>query len=512
MSKTSSKQIKIGALLSYLGIALSILSALIYSPWMLSKIGKSDYGLYTLASSLINIFLIDFGISSAVSRFVTKYNAEGKQEEINNLLGLVYKLFMLISLIASIILLVIYFCIEGIYVKLTPEEIERFKVVFIISATYSVVSFPFASTLNGIMTSYEKFIQLKLCDVLHKVTTVVMIVVALLLGYGLYALVAAHAVSNLLFFLIKWIIIKTSTPVKVNLKYFDKSMLKEVFSFSIWVMINAICSRLIMNLCPNILGVTAGTLAITVFGFASTLEGYVHTFASAIDGMFMPKIARIAYKDTDGDTSKLLPLMTKVGRYQFAFICLIVVGFICVGYDFISLWIGSEYIDVYYCAILLMLPAPFYLSQQIGKSAMVVTGQVKYLTFVNIIKAVINVVLVFILSKFIGVIGAGLSICIAFFIRNIGNMILYQKKLNIDMKKFSIDCYLKLVPAILLSSIFAFVFTYFYSELGWLHLMIKICVIVIVYLLSIFFIGFNKDERSNVLKRFIKKKKVKNDV
>ena len=66
MSVSSNKQIKIGAILSYLGIGLSILSALIYSPWMLSKIGSSDYGLYTLASSLINLFLIDFGISETV--------------------------------------------------------------------------------------------------------------------------------------------------------------------------------------------------------------------------------------------------------------------------------------------------------------------------------------------------------------------------------------------------------------------------------------------------------------
>lgn len=267
MSNTSAKKIKIGAILSYLGIALSILSALLYSPWMLKKIGDSDYGLYTLASSLINMFLIDFGISSAVSRFVSKYNAEGKQEQVNNLLGIVYKFFILISAIISIILILIFCFVEQIYAALTPEEIVKFKVVYIISASYSVLAFPFSATLNGIMNSYEKFIQMKLCDVLHKLTTVGMIVSALLCGYGLYALVAAHAVSNLLFFLIKWIIIKRTTPVKVNMRCFDKGLFKEIFSFSIWVMLNSICSRLIMNITPSILGITVGTLAITVFGF-----------------------------------------------------------------------------------------------------------------------------------------------------------------------------------------------------------------------------------------------------
>ena len=56
----SGKQIKIGAILSYVAIFINILSALIYTPWMLSHIGDSDYGLFTLAHSVITLFLLDF--------------------------------------------------------------------------------------------------------------------------------------------------------------------------------------------------------------------------------------------------------------------------------------------------------------------------------------------------------------------------------------------------------------------------------------------------------------------
>ena len=50
------RQVKLGAALSYLGVFLGIVSGLIYNPWMIQKIGDADYGLYTLAMSLINIF------------------------------------------------------------------------------------------------------------------------------------------------------------------------------------------------------------------------------------------------------------------------------------------------------------------------------------------------------------------------------------------------------------------------------------------------------------------------
>ncbi len=504
MSKlSSSKQLKIGAMLSYLGIGLNIVSALIYSPWMLSKIGSGDYGLYTLASSLINMFMLDFGISSAVSRFVSKYRAEGQQEKINQLLGVVYKLFFVISATVGIVLIVIYFFIDEIYLSLTAEELEKFKIVYIIAATYSVVSFPLSATVNGVLNSYEKFIQVKLSDVIHKVITVVLIVVALLLDYGLYALVAITAAVNLAFLLIKYLLIKTSTPVKVNIKYWDKALLKEIFGFSVWVLINSICSRLIMNICPNILGITAGTLAITVFGFASTIEGYSYTFSSAIDGMFMPKIARIAYKE--GSTKDVLPLMTKVGRFQYHLVGLIVVGFSIVGKDFITLWIGSEYISVYYCAVLLLLPAPFYLSQQIGKNTMVMVNKVKYLTFVNIVKALVNVVLASVLSVYWGAIGACASICIAYFVRNFANMYLYKKKLELDIIEFCKNCYLKMSIPMAMTLALGFILQKLITANSWVILAVKIVLIIAVYLLLMWIFAYNSEEKQlikNVFGKF----------
>ena len=75
----SQKQIKLGAMISYAAIAINIVATLLYTPWMVRQIGQANYGLFTLATSLINLFLIDFGISSAMSRFLSKYRAEGKQ-------------------------------------------------------------------------------------------------------------------------------------------------------------------------------------------------------------------------------------------------------------------------------------------------------------------------------------------------------------------------------------------------------------------------------------------------
>lgn len=93
----SSKQIKLGALISYFAIAFNIVAGLIYTPWMISKIGQSNYGLYTLATSVISMFVMDFGMGAAVTRFLSRYNAMGDKKAVNDFLGLIYKLYLAID-------------------------------------------------------------------------------------------------------------------------------------------------------------------------------------------------------------------------------------------------------------------------------------------------------------------------------------------------------------------------------------------------------------------------------
>ena len=164
----SSKQIKLGAAMSYFAIAFNMISGLLYTPWMITQIGQSNYGLYTLANSLITLFVMDFGMGAAVTRFVSKYRAEGNQQKVNDFLGIVYKLYLGLDGIILAVLVGVSFFINQIYANLSATELETFKGIYIIVGLFSVISFPFVN-LKGILTAYENFVGLKLADLFHKV-------------------------------------------------------------------------------------------------------------------------------------------------------------------------------------------------------------------------------------------------------------------------------------------------------------------------------------------------------
>lgn len=64
----------IGAAFSYMTVVFNILAGLLYTPWMIPCIGSDHYGLFTLALSIVNFFLLNFGLLSAVVAFLTNLN------------------------------------------------------------------------------------------------------------------------------------------------------------------------------------------------------------------------------------------------------------------------------------------------------------------------------------------------------------------------------------------------------------------------------------------------------
>ena len=489
----SSKQIKAGAIMGYITIAINMIAGLIYTPWMVGIIGQGPYGLYTLSTSLISLVALDFGLSAAVTRFVSKYNVADDQKSVNNVLGIVSKLFLFIDAFICISLIIVFFFINIIYKGLTVDEIQNFKIIYIITSSFTVISFPF-TTLNGILISYEKFVSQKVCDLFNRVFNVALMIIALSMGYGLYTLVTINAFSGLVSLILKMWVIKKQTPVKINFKFKSKKMLKEVLEFSVWSTIISIAQRFVFNIVPTILGSFSGSVSIAIFGVASTLEGYVFTFSTAINGMLLPKVSRIVAKNED--RQDILTLMIKVGRIQFTIIGLLTVGFISIGKEFIYLWMGKSFDMSYLCAVILIIPSLFEIPQHIANLTVIAVNKVRLQSYVYISTAFINIIMSIVLSRYFGELGASISICIAYLIRIIAMNVIYYKVLKINVFTFFMECHIKMCLAFFVPLILGICLHLFVSMNGWLTLLAKVLIITFIYFFSMWFFAWNKYEKT----------------
>ena len=487
-----SKNLKIGAMIAYLTIVFNIVSGLFYTPWIVARIGDSDYGLYTLANSLINLFLFDFGLSAATSRFVSKYLAEGRQDQVDRILGAIYKLYLGIDAIFAVIFVAVSLFLDQIYPNLSAGEIERLRVVFVISAVFAVVNFP-CVTFTGILNAYEKFIQLKIADALYRVFVVVITVVALLCGGGLYAMVTVHVAVGFAVLAYKFRIIKTGTPVRVNFSAKEKGVFRDLFGFSLWITVSTLSQRLIFGITPSILGIVSNTAAIAVFGIVTVLENYIHLITTALNGMFMPQISRI-YTQED-HAAKLNELVVKVGRFQLGLNGLIVTGFLLLGREFVVLWLDETYSVVYYGLLLISVPNLLYYSMQIANTAMMIRNQVKIQAITNTAVGILNVVLSFWLSGSYGVLGACAAIFVAYSFRNIGYFIAYRVILEVNLKQVFKECYLPLGAAMVVTIALGLGLNELVAGSNWFTFGIKVAIVGVLYIAAVYALGLRKQER-----------------
>lgn len=494
MTTDSSSQIRKGAALNYAAVAFNAVAGLVYTPWMVQSIGASDYGLYTLVISIVNFFLMDFGLSDAVARFLSRFYADGEEDRVGVFLGIVYKLFLMLAAAIAAVFVAILLLSDAIYANLGEEDLATFKVLFMIAAAYSVLSFPFVP-FRGILQANERFVGLNACNLLQKVCTVLLIVACLLAGAGVYALVAVNAVSAFVFTLARYLIVRLRTDARADLRAWDGAQTREILGFSLWVTLVQTFQRMIFAIAPSMLAALSNTWEVALFGLASSIEGYVWTLASALNGMF---IARVANVGKDG-AERLQALMVRVGRVQvmvigFAFLCLL-----CFGERFVECWMGTDYAMIWPCALLLVLPSLLELPQLIGDTALVVGDHVRSKAFAYSVMAVTNIVGLAVLCGPFGALGACASISAAYMLRTALMDVAYKRKLGIRLGRFFAETYLRwLAPAVLLGAAGTFA-SYALPVHGWAGLLILVAVFGAVYALCMWFAYMDGAEHEQAL-------------
>lgn len=493
MKKLKLSQLKMGALISYFTMGFNIIAGLVYTPWMVDKIGQANYGLYTLANSLIAIFMLDFGLSSAVARFVSKYRAEGRQQDVNDIMGIIYKLYIIIDAVILVVLTVVFFFVGDIY-KLTPNELETFKKLYIIVAAYQLIAFPL-SPVDGILNAYEKFSSLKFCNLLYRILSVVAVVGVLFFSNSVVIVILATVLSHLVTVLAKFSIVKTTVPLRVNFKASGKENYKKLFSFTVWTTIINIMQRFTHSFAPSVLGITSGALEIGLYAPAVTLEGYFYTLGMAINGMFLPRVSRFI---ADKEENKILDLMVKVGRYQSVVLGLVYIGFLCIGKEFMQLWMGEEYTKSYYLALIILLPTLISATQQIAKTTVIAKKLIKYQAIGMIFTGTLGLLASYLMSLKIGALG----VCLGTALTSIANIsfmnVIYKKKAGINVFTFYKKCYLKLIPCYVISIIVGFTIVKLIPFFGWKWLILKAFLVAVTFFVIIFLFYMTKDEKKGI--------------
>lgn len=271
-----------------------------------------------------------------------------------------------------------------------------------------------------------------------------------------------------------------------------------------------LCSGLVCNNAVVIQISDYGKITVTIFSLSASLEGYVFTFADAINGMFMPRISRI-HANEGNPSERISELMVNVGRYHIYSIGFIYIGFIVAGRRFVELWMGNGYEDIYLCALLLIFPSLIDVPQQIGRSSLLVKDKVKGQGIAYIAMVALNILLSFILIPPLGVIGASVSICVAYLVRTLILNVMYRKYLELSLGYYYRNAYLRWLVTAVIAILIGLIANHFIPLRGWAGLLVVAAMITAVYIVLLLAVTLDKSQRSFVMRflRTLKRKNIK---
>lgn len=500
-------QLKIGALLSYVVLALQNLVGLVYTPFMLRMMGKSEYGLYSIAASIVAyLTILDLGFGNAIVRYTAKYRAEGKQEEQYKMFGMFFLLYCLIGIIVLIAGSFLYLNAEKIFdASMTVSELSRTKVILALMVANLAVTFPF-SLFASVITAYEQFVFQKVVNIVRIILNTATMIVLLCLGYKAIAMVIVATIFNVLTLVLNYWYCKSCLDVKLKFGKFQWGFLKEVSIYSFWIFLNAIMDRIYWSTGQFVLGAFVGTAAVAVFAVAIQFETMYMSFSTAISGVFLPKVTAMTVNDSDGKA--ISDLFIKTGRIQYCIMVLILSGFFLFGKQFIQLWAGDGYEESYIIAMIFFVPLTIPLIQNLGITILQARNQMKFRCILYFIIAMVSLCAQIPLAKYYGGVGCACAIAGALVLGQIIVMnVYYQVKQKINIVKFWGEiAKMSIVPAAL--TIGGYFALQHYATDNWISLGVGIFAYLVVYLPLFFMLSMNKFERDLVLnpvRKLIKK-------
>ncbi len=425
-----------GAVLSYINVILTVVVALLYTPLMLRLLGQSEYGLYSLIGSVVGyLSVLDMGLGNTLVRYTAKNRVDGtaqREAEMNGLFLLVYSVIGLITLAVG----------AGIYINidllfgetLDAGEMQRARTMMVLLIFNFALSFPF-SIFASILQAYEKFIFLRVSNILRVVLNPLLVLPFLYFGYGSVMMVVISTLLNFACLFANWFYCWRYLHVKFKRGHFTQPFLQEVAVYSFFIFLNAIMDKIYWGTGQFVLGIVSGTMQVAVYAIAMQFMMMYMNFSNAISGVLLPKVTMMV--TNHASAKELTALMIRVGRLQYLVVGYLFVMFLLVGDEFIRLWAGEGYVAAYPIVLLLMGAMLVPLVQNVGIAVLQAMNLNRYRMIAYTVCAFVALIISFPMAKQYGGLGCAVATAASLLIST--GLIMnryYARKVKLDIILF----------------------------------------------------------------------------
>ena len=489
------KELYWGVILSYITTFVSLGVSLLLTPVIIRLLGQSDYGLYESIGSFVNyLAVLDLGFSAVVTRYTAKYQINGDIEGRDRFLYTCRNVYLVLCGIILAIGIVLYNCIDSAFEhSFNAEELHRAHQLFIVVLLTTIVSV-YSQVYKGVLTGIELFIWPRVIQLFKAVFSKVVSIVILYHGSNSVGFTSVMLAFEIIACLL--VMYKAHQHVHFKKNHMPFKQLKEVFLFSGNLFILAIVAQIYWQVDKLVLGMCVGTVIVAIYSAALNIMNIVRNVSSSIKDVLIPRATRIDLNSPESSLH-ITDFMVKSGRIIFIVYGLLISGLTVLGYKFIYLWLGEDYVSA--VPILLILGYSTFIPTILlpGEELCKTYNKHGPLAFLYLFISLVNIILTFILVKRMGMYGAAIATAIGLFVGNVFMSLLYYKKvLSIRVGRLFTGLFRRLFVVFLFTTIFGYFLNHILYYQNWLTLMTESLIMAIFYAVFLMLYGFNSDEKA----------------
>ncbi|MDT8452087.1 MAG: oligosaccharide flippase family protein [Gammaproteobacteria bacterium] len=451
-------------------------------PFLVHNLGNEYYGLWILASSVVAFYsLIDFGLSFAMQRYLIQAIHGEDTEEVNATLSTSITLTAGFSILAIIISFVIFW-ISPFFMEDSLHQ-ELFGLLILImgfKAAFQITLFPF----YGVLVAHYNYTSISYTQLFMLLARTFLIIVFIENGYDLIAMAIILFVTDLFgSVLIAYKAFKIQPGLKVDIKLFSRSKLLVYINYGKYVFFIESGDRVKLSIDDIIIASLISVGAVTHYTIAHTLVSYLTSFSDSILGVLTPVFNRYHKLEQWGEMRTTFSAMSDISAYLSI---LLGGGLIVFGYDFIQLWMGSEYLDTYPALAILCTTEIIVKSQTPVVISLFATARHKYLAALVGVETLVNLIISIALAPYLGITGVALGTAIPAIIVYLIFLPPYACKIiGVSVKRYYLSLF-KFMSLSFLVFLMAGLMNKYYPSTTYIELLIKSFFVFVVYSLFSF--------------------------
>lgn len=338
MSNTGKRLAK-NTIYMYVRMFVMVIVSFYTSRVVLQQLGVSDFGIYSLAGSIVAVFnSLRTIFASSTQRFLNYEMGKNNKERLNLIFnhGLYINIF--IAVVFVVLVEIVGICFFKYKINIDPDRLKAAYFVFQFSVLTAVVSI-ITTLFDAELIAHEKmnfYATMSIVETFLKLGIVYLLMISSydkLIYYGfLHFMVSVVVLScNALFCRINF------EEVRVRKKW-DKDLLKEMTKFAGWNFLGNTSYALTQNGINMVLNVFGGPLVNAARGLAFQLNSALNQFVANINVVVNPYSIKLY---AEGNKEKMFKLTYLSSKILFCVQLCITIPFCYCSYLILDLWLGN---------------------------------------------------------------------------------------------------------------------------------------------------------------------------